>query len=54
LLVEAGTWVRFDRLPLIHAWFNMTRSRSSRAAHLILAEGLARLMAEPPPPSSGD
>ncbi len=54
LLAEAGTWVRFDRLPLIHAWFNMTRSRSSRAAHLILAEGLARLMAEPPPPSSGD
>jgi len=53
-LEEAGVWVRCDRLPLIHAWFNMTRSRSSQAAHLILAEGLARLMAEPPPQSSGD
>lgn len=53
-LEEAGVWARCDRLPLIHAWFNMTRSRSSQAAHLVLAEGLARLMAEPPPSSSGD
>jgi acetyl esterase len=53
-LVEAGVWVRFDRMPLIHAWFNSTRSRSSQAAHLILAEGLARLMAEPPPPAAVD
>ncbi|MEX0620417.1 MAG: alpha/beta hydrolase [Solirubrobacterales bacterium] len=48
-LAEAGVWVRSDRLPLIHAWFNMTRSRSSRAAHLLLAEGLADLMASPGP-----
>jgi acetyl esterase len=54
LLAEAGVWVKCDRLPLIHAWFNMTRSRSSRAAHLVLARGLARLMAEPPPQSGGD
>jgi acetyl esterase len=53
-LAEAGVWVRSDRLPVIHAWFNMTRSRSSRAAHLVLARGLARLMAEPPPQSRGD
>jgi acetyl esterase len=48
-LAEAGVWVRKDRFPLIHAWFNMTRSRSSKAAHLVLAKGLAGLMADPPP-----
>jgi acetyl esterase len=61
-LAEAGVRVRCDRLPLIHAWFNMTRSRSSRAAHLHLAQGLARLtseaalpvVAEATPPAAGD
>jgi len=53
-LADAGVWVRSDRLPMIHAWFNMTRSRSSQAAHLVLARGLARLMAEPAPSSAGD
>ena len=53
-LVEAGVWVRLDRFPLIHAWFNMTRSRSSRTAHLIMADGLAGLMAEPTPSAAVD
>jgi acetyl esterase len=43
-LAEAGVEVRSDRLPLVHAWFNMTRSRSARSAHSLLANGLADYM----------
>jgi acetyl esterase len=45
-LAEAGVAVECDRFPLVHAWFNMTASRSSRAAHAVLAEGLARRFAD--------
>jgi acetyl esterase len=41
-LREAGIAVRLDRLPLVHAWFNVTLSRSSRAAHAELGEGIRR------------
>ena len=53
-LGEAGVEVRSDRLPLIHAWFNMTRSRSARDAHRLLAAGMARFMREAKPLSSDD
>jgi len=53
-LAEAGVEVRSDRFPLIHAWFNMTRSRSARQAHEVLADGLAAYMADPQPSSSPD
>ncbi len=53
-LGEAGVEVRSDRLPLIHAWFNMTRSRSGREAHRLLASGLRRFMREAKPLSSED
>ncbi len=53
-LGEAGVEVRSDRLPLIHAWFNMTRSRSAREAHRLLASGLTRFMREAKPLSSDD
>ncbi|MGA7435576.1 MAG: alpha/beta hydrolase [Solirubrobacterales bacterium] len=36
-LGEAGVKVTLDRFPLVHAWFNQTVSRSSRAAHEVLA-----------------
>ena len=45
-LAKAGVEVRCDRFPLVHAWFNITASRSSRAAHAVLAEGLARRFAD--------
>ncbi len=48
-LAEAGVWVRCDRFPLLHAWFNMTRSRSASQAHRVLAEGLSAYMADPAP-----
>ncbi len=53
-LGEAGVEVRSDRLPLIHAWFNMTRSRSAREAHRLLASGLTRFMREAKPLTSDD
>lgn len=53
-LADAGVEVRSDRLPLIHAWFNMTRSRSARHAHNLLAAGLARFMREAKPLSTDD
>lgn len=40
LLAEAGVPVQCDRFPLVHAWFNMTASRSSKSAHAVLARGL--------------
>ncbi len=53
-LGEAGVEVRSDRLPLIHAWFNMTHSRSAQEAHRMLASGMARFMREAKPLSSDD
>jgi acetyl esterase len=53
-LAEAGVEVRSDRYPLIHAWFNMTRSRSANAAHRVLADGLAAWMLDPSSHSQGD
>jgi acetyl esterase len=45
-LQEAGVEVRLDRLPLLHAWFNVTLARSSRAAHAVLAEGLSSRLSD--------
>jgi acetyl esterase len=45
-LEEAGVDVRLDRLPLLHAWFNVTLARSSRAAHRVVAEGLSAFLAD--------
>jgi acetyl esterase len=45
-LEQAGVEVRLDRLPLLHAWFNVTKARSSRSAHLVLAEGLSSFLSD--------
>jgi acetyl esterase len=45
-LSEAGVEVRLDRLPLLHAWFNVTLARSSRAAHRVMADGLSALLCD--------
>lgn len=36
-LIEAGVPVTLDTMPMLHAWFNLTSSRSSRQGHRILA-----------------
>lgn len=36
-LAEAGVPVTLDRMPMLHAWFNVTASRSSRRGHEVLA-----------------
>lgn len=43
-LVEAGVPVRIDWLPMLHAWFNLTASRSSRRGHEVLARGVNELL----------
>ena len=42
-LMEAGVETRLDRFPLVHAWFNQTKTRSARTAHRILAERIVEL-----------
>lgn len=42
-LMEAGVETRLDRFPLVHAWFNQTKTRSARTAHRILSERLVEL-----------
>lgn len=36
-LAKAGVEVSIDWMPMIHAWFNLTASRSSRQGHAVLA-----------------
>jgi len=36
--------VTIDRMPMLHAWFNLTASRSSRRGHEVLAERIGRLL----------
>lgn len=43
-LRQAAVPVTLDRMPLIHAWFNLTVSRSSRTAHRILAAHVNELL----------
>jgi acetyl esterase len=50
-LGKAGVPVRLDRMPLVHAWFNVTLSRSSLAAHEVIAGQIRRYMAEVPDPA---
>ena len=47
-LMEAGVETRLDRFPLVHAWFNQTLARSSRAAHDVMA-GRIRQMSDQSP-----
>ena len=44
-LAEAGVPVTVDWMPMIHAWFNMTASRSSRRGHEVLAARVNELLA---------
>ena len=43
-LAEAGVRVRLDHLPMLHAWFNLTASRSSRRGHEVLAASVNELL----------
>ncbi len=56
-LAAAGVPVRLDRMPMVHAWFNITISRSSIKGHDVIAEQIRRYLAEVPDPAtlnSGD
>ena len=44
-LIDAGVDVTHDRFPLVHAWFNQTVSRSSKAAHEVLASRIKAMFA---------
>lgn len=43
-LAEAGVPVRTDVMPMIHAWFNLTVTRSGRRGHEVLAESVNELL----------
>jgi len=43
-LRDAGVPVTLDRMPMLHAWFNTTSSRSSRRGHEVLAARLNELL----------
>lgn len=51
-LADAGVPVRLDRMPLVHAWFNITISRSSKKAHDVIAEQIRTYLAEVPDPAT--
>ena len=53
-LMEAGVDTRLDRFPLLHAWFNQTKTRSARTAHRILAERIVELFAAKPVPARSE
>lgn len=44
-LMAAGVPTVLDRMPMLHAWFNMTASRSSRRGHEVLAARVNELLA---------
>ncbi|MBN8869293.1 MAG: alpha/beta hydrolase [Solirubrobacterales bacterium] len=43
-LAAAGVPVTIDRMPMLHAWFNMTATRSSRSGHEVLAGRVNELL----------
>ena len=43
-LGEAGVPVTLEEMPMLHAWFNLTASRSSRRGHEVLAAGVNELL----------
>ncbi|MGK2931702.1 MAG: alpha/beta hydrolase [Solirubrobacterales bacterium] len=43
-LAEAGVEVSVDHMPMLHAWFNMTASRSTRHGHAVLAARVNELL----------
>jgi acetyl esterase len=43
-LADAGVPVTIDQMPMLHAWFNMTVSRSSRYGHEVLAGRVNELL----------
>lgn len=43
-LIEAGVPVTVDYLPMLHSWFNVTASRSSRRGHEVLAARVNELL----------
>jgi acetyl esterase len=43
-LAEAGVQVTIEQMPMLHAWFNMTASRSSRYGHEVLARRVNELL----------
>lgn len=43
-LAGAGVPTVIDRMPMLHAWFNMTASRSSRKGHELLARRVNELL----------
>lgn len=50
-LGDAGVPVRLDRMPMVHAWFNITISRSSFRGHEVVADQIRRYLAEVPGPA---
>jgi acetyl esterase len=44
-LHEAGVPVTLDEMPMLHAWFNVTASRSTRKGHEVLARRVKDLFA---------
>jgi len=51
-LRAAGVMVRLDRMPLVHAWFNVTISRSSVRGHDVISEQIRRYLDEVPDPAT--
>ena len=43
-MIEAGVPVTVDHMPLLHSWFNVTASRSSRKGHEVLASRVNELL----------
>ncbi len=43
-LIEAGVPVTIDHMPMLHSWFNVTASRSSRKGHEVLAGRVNELL----------
>lgn len=43
-LIEAGVPTVLDHMPMLHAWFNLTASRSSRQGHQVLARRVNELL----------
>ena len=43
-LMEAGVPTVLDTMPMLHAWFNLTTSRSSRKGHALLARRVNELL----------
>ncbi|MBK8295313.1 MAG: alpha/beta hydrolase [Solirubrobacterales bacterium] len=53
-LAAAGVPVRLDRMPMVHAWFNIMISRSSVKGHDVIAEQVRKYLAEVPHPATSN